>query len=131
MSINFLFLSISVPIIPNFILKLEAAAENPKDILNDTSSIVYKQICNNRTNDTAFSGPNFDVDFDVSYDDYEVICEQHTEVNETAERILKEQSRQEEYEEYGDANVKAGIMFGSKALMQMLFNPFVGPITNR
>ena len=121
-----------MPIIPNFILKLEEAAENPKDILNDTSSIEYRQICNNRTNDTAFSGPNFDADFDVDYDvDYEVMCKQQKEVNETAERILREESKREEYEEYGDANVKAGIMFGSKALMQMLFNPFVGPITNR
>lgn len=128
-TINYCFLfSISVPIVPNFILKLEEAAQNPENILNDTSSFLYTEICSNRTNDTAFLGPDYDVDFNL---DYDVICEKKKEVNKTAEKILKAEYRRQEYEEYGEANVKAGIMFGSKALMQMLFNPFVGPITNR
>ena len=121
-----------MPIVPNFILKLEEAAENPKNLLNDTSSVEYIVICSNRTtsNDTSWNGPNFKANYDVNIHK-PVICKKTRVVNETAENILREESRQEEYEEYGDANVKAGIMFGSKALVQMLFNPFVGPVTNR
>ena len=124
-----------MPIVPNFILKLEEASQNPQDIFNETSGVDYIVICSNRTptdsvhkltNDTNWIGPDF-----VSLIQTEVKCVKEKVVNETARRILKEESKQEEYEEYGDANVKAGIMFGSKALMQMLFNPFVGPITNR
>ena len=129
------FFIFSVPIVPNFILKLEEASQNPEDIFNDTSGVQYTVICSNRTsndlvnsltNGTSWIGPNF-----VSLLHSHVKCVREKIVNETARAILKEESKEEEYEEYGDANVKAGIMFGSKALMQMLFNPFVGPITNR
>lgn len=30
-----------------------------------------------------------------------------------------------------DENVRVGLLFASKALMQLLANPFVGPLTNR
>lgn len=131
-----------MPIVPNFILKLEesnaAKEEKPnitnivckeRDVIDD--SYERKIIREGNLNDKDVSGAN------VSFvsDEYDaskgIPMECRNEVNKTAEREYKKKKKQTEYEEYGDANVKAGIMFGSKALVQMLFNPFVGPITNR
>ncbi|XP_052773017.1 synaptic vesicular amine transporter-like [Mya arenaria] len=131
-----MLLTTVVPIIPNFILKLEEASKVPS---NNTEE-PYNTICVNRTNfDDAFTKSQiktmepFGNDVAWNGSDYEPLSPYEcTKVkNLTAEAILKKRKKEADYEEYGDANVKAGLMFGSKALVQMLFNPFVGPITNR
>ena len=33
--------------------------------------------------------------------------------------------------ELGSENVKVGLMFASKAIVQLITNPFIGPLTNR
>lgn len=33
--------------------------------------------------------------------------------------------------ELGSENVKVGLMFASKAMVQLITNPFIGPLTNR
>jgi len=35
------------------------------------------------------------------------------------------------HEELTDETVEVGVMFASKAFVQLLANPFVGPLTNR
>ncbi|XP_060557668.1 synaptic vesicular amine transporter-like [Ruditapes philippinarum] len=118
-----MLLTTVVPIVPNFILKLEQQSEPKRNVTE------IDIVCEDRTilNDDQVIGFNIsDIQFTTKNPK-----ECKSERNETAEKILKKEAKEEEYAEYGDANVKAGIMFGSKALVQMLFNPFVGPITNR
>lgn len=135
-----------MPIVPNFILKLE---EDAKIKENKTEESVYYKICKNRTviddsyteSRLGFKGSpaskrssgnsGNQVQWNESNYDARPPLECESFLNKTADKIQKDEKQRKEYEEYGDANVKAGIMFGSKALVQMLFNPFVGPITNR
>ena len=35
------------------------------------------------------------------------------------------------HERFGNENIEVGLMFASKAIMQLIANPFIGPITNR
>lgn len=129
-----------MPIVPNFILKLEEQAQPPKVNIIEQAS---ETVCVNRTisNDDQGSRPrNLD---NKQYPDYVNSSSKQlttttqspreciSKLNKTLLKKFEEERKQEEYSEYGDANVKAGVMFGSKALVQMLFNPFVGPITNR
>lgn len=37
----------------------------------------------------------------------------------------------ERHMELSDENVQVGLMFASKAIMQLITNPFIGPLTNR
>lgn len=47
-----------------------------------------------------------------------------------SQEIINEQL-QEWHEIFVEANSKMGFMFGSKALVQILVNPLIGPLTNR
>ncbi|XP_052224886.1 synaptic vesicular amine transporter-like [Dreissena polymorpha] len=138
-----MLLTTVVPIVPNFILKLEESTANKG---NESSELdLYNIICKNRTNfndsytvHVAEKSSSISPKFLKSHahgngSGYQpgppIDCESVR--NETAAEDIRKRAKAREYEEYGDANVKAGLMFGSKALVQMLFNPFVGPITNR
>jgi DHA1 family solute carrier family 18 vesicular amine transporter 1/2 len=39
--------------------------------------------------------------------------------------------KQRRHEDILDENVAVGLMFASKAIMQLITNPFIGPLTNR
>lgn len=101
-----------MPIVPNFILKLEQS-HSPKHNISEKFNCSLSSAAVT-WNSTSYNATQLEDD-----------CK----ARENAEE--KKEEKEDEYEEYGDANVKSGIMFGSKALVQMLFNPFVGPITNR
>ncbi|KAL4231166.1 hypothetical protein ACF0H5_008748 [Mactra antiquata] len=137
-----MFTFLSVPIVPNFILKLEEKAAKAAGKPNITNTVCKlrnvvddsyerKILQDGNINDKNVFGANVTFVTDEYDASKGIPMECKNEVNKTAEREYKKKKKQTEYEEYGDANVKAGIMFGSKALVQMLFNPFVGPITNR
>lgn len=49
---------------------------------------------------------------------------------ETAEEA-EEEIAAERHDTITKENVQVGLMFGSKALVQLLTNPWVGPLTNR
>uniref|UniRef100_A0A914QXM5 Major facilitator superfamily (MFS) profile domain-containing protein n=1 Tax=Panagrolaimus davidi TaxID=227884 RepID=A0A914QXM5_9BILA len=42
-----------------------------------------------------------------------------------------EEQRQYRHEALSEENVHVGLMFGSKALVQLITNPFIGPVTNK
>ena len=46
-------------------------------------------------------------------------------------KVYLEEQRQHRHETLAEENVHVGLMFGSKALIQLLTNPFIGPITNK
>ena len=58
--------------------------------------------------------------------DYDVIVHNST-INRTAEQRIKNQR----HEDILNENVAVGLMFASKSVMQMIINPFIGPLTNR
>ena len=124
-----------VPVAPN-ITGSKVVCKN-RTVLNDLYPVqLGNQNFASKQNGTHWAGPKYNVDKSQPYvvsigGSLPKECETARVENKTAEKILKDLKKKEEVEEYGDANVKAGIMFGSKALVQMLFNPFVGPITNR
>lgn len=47
-----------------------------------------------------------------------------------ADRRYK-QKQKERHDTLADENVNVGLMFGSKALVQLMTNPFIGPLTNK
>ena len=42
-----------------------------------------------------------------------------------------DRQRELRHRRFANENVKVGIMFASKAIMQIIVNPFVGPLTNK
>ncbi|KAK3599414.1 hypothetical protein CHS0354_036432 [Potamilus streckersoni] len=142
-----MLLTTVVPIIPNFILEMEelSRAEVLKRGSNSSAGnqteIISKVVCFNSSleldtdleNGTSFAAMRYLSTYFIKKYPESMLCR-----NETMERVIQnstfltpEEELQEKYIEYGNANVKAGLMFGSKALVQMIANPFVGPITNR
>lgn len=45
--------------------------------------------------------------------------------------ITTKKPRRSKHDELTDETVEVGVMFASKAFVQLLANPFVGPLTNR
>jgi len=100
-------------------------------------------VCLNGTNEDRLQrrlkqkGPAAD------YDDYDDNDDEH-EDDKDKEMANKEDSTTRKYLEYNetisqedrhrdimDENMVVGLMFASKAIIQLITNPFVGPITNR
>lgn len=54
--------------------------------------------------------------------------EEHPSVVE--EEPTEEETRQR-HETLAEENVHVGLMFGSKALVQLVTNPWIGPLTNK
>ena len=52
-------------------------------------------------------------------------------VNRTVEDVDKVQIETRRHAELANENVEVGLMFASKALIQLVANPFVGHLTNR
>ncbi|GMT36103.1 hypothetical protein PFISCL1PPCAC_27400 [Pristionchus fissidentatus] len=51
--------------------------------------------------------------------------------DESGERPLTQQEQIERHRMLAEENVHVGLMFGSKALIQLIANPWVGPLTNK
>ncbi|GMR60671.1 hypothetical protein PMAYCL1PPCAC_30866 [Pristionchus mayeri] len=51
--------------------------------------------------------------------------------DESGERELTEQEKIDRHRMLAEENVHVGLMFGSKALVQLIANPWVGPLTNK
>ena len=137
----------SVPIVPNFLRKLE----NPFEVVkvprqtNNTSN--YTTVCY-FTNGT--SAPE-DEDFSTTESPFQQVVKHygksygstpspqrycynvtvaHSNVTTTPamDEITLETQR---HAELANENVKVGLMFASKAFVQLFTNPFVGSLTNR
>ena len=46
-------------------------------------------------------------------------------------RLTAEQEARRRSKELKSENVEVGIMFASKAIVQLIANPFIGPLTNK
>ena len=74
------------------------------------------------------NGDDNDVtDYDVDLADIESKAEQE----DTWWRHHKEKEKIRKHKELVKENVEVGVMFASKAVVQLIANPFVGPLTNK
>ncbi|XP_069140414.1 synaptic vesicular amine transporter-like [Argopecten irradians] len=137
-----MLLTVVVPIIPNFIRKLEA----PFHTMNVTvPEDKYEIVCSNSTNYTQPSNSMLDPgspgwsSFTTISSYYApttpgplIYCENRTikAKNKSSEIVVVEEEVSR-HVELANENVKVGLLFASKALVQLLFNPFVGSLTNR
>lgn len=99
---------VSVPIVPNFLRKLDY----PFEYMNVSRPLPSNatKICKNET---------------VPIE----LCENSTSASLTTyETITVTMIRKAEL---GNENVRVGLMFASKAIVQLVTNPFIGPLTNR
>lgn len=65
---------------------------------------------------------------------FEAYCENRTKDGNVAGNKSSYVTVREEvmrHAELADENVKVGLLFASKAIVQLLTNPFIGPVTNR
>ena len=53
------------------------------------------------------------------------------EATEATEEQLTERRRRDRHKDIVNENVAVGLMFASKAIVQLITNPFIGPLTNR
>jgi hypothetical protein len=61
---------------------------------------------------------------------YGPINEDSEEIERNAQKI-REANEKYRHDALTEENVHVGLMFGSKALVQLLVNPFIGPLTNK
>ncbi|XP_048746822.2 synaptic vesicular amine transporter-like [Ostrea edulis] len=125
-----MLLSVVVPIIPNFLRKLE----NPYEMLNKTfnrTTLVSRCVPLNVTLQSNFQRLASTYNKRVSYfEDTNAHCVNVT-VNETIPYFDEIQIVTKRHAELANENVEVGLMFASKAMIQLIANPFVGHVTNR
>lgn len=148
------FVVFSVPIIPNFMFNLE----HPYDLSNLSAvevsgdgslpaRVVETTVCYN-VSDTEQEPPkhhNAAMKYFAQMSKHyastprnSYVCFNHSSVNNSAvpQSSDKAQSNRmslasQRHVDLVNENVKVGLMFASKAIMQLIANPFIGPLTNR
>ncbi|XP_041370275.1 synaptic vesicular amine transporter-like [Gigantopelta aegis] len=129
-----MLLTTVVPVVPNFLRRLANARKAA--LLNSVS----------KTNYTCVTRPSFET-FNTSQDTQGYSWEGMSNVprhyvmstslplcvNFTGNMsdLSNKTDTETDHERFGDENIQVGLMFASKAIMQLLANPFIGPITNR
>nr|AKN21539.1 slc18a-4 [Schmidtea mediterranea] len=110
-----MLLTVIVPIIPDYLWQLDN-----RDIINQNCTVLIKY---QKPDWTDIIGRKH-----VAYDEFEgpEIIEKSV-INNTCVEELKNRTIQH----LSTENMKIGLMFASKPVIQLLTNPIVGPITNR
>ena len=130
----------SVPIVPNFLWKLNHKGQNLDDTNLKTNG--YNRTIGNGTmcyhinaspTSQSFGGNYTILESYVSTPaTYKEIC---MPINATMEAIITQQEARHSlrwrHAELVNENVEVGLMFASKAVVQLITNPFIGPLTNR
>ena len=112
------FSLVAVPIIPEFLYVIR----HQKDLTTTTrgpETTPFPIIFNDNGTGVSEPTPTFD------YGDLRQ--KRDVKVPETDE----ERKRRQKHNELVQENVEVGVMFASKAMVQLIANPFVGPLTNR
>ena len=137
-----------MPIVPNFLFSLD----HPKDELNQTKLLptvppanwrpplkVHCQLSKQASNKSTFNQIIMEYYSPLGgWKNSYLKCDNITdlEINQwrlnhslTPEQI--EMHKRKRHKDIVNENVAVGLMFASKAIMQLIANPFVGPLTNR
>ncbi len=121
----------TVPVVPNFLRKLEHPV---KTITTNITRTI--RVC---TNQSVVPDSNLsDSSRGYSWEDVAGLPRHYvmttslpyiTCVHKNVTNTTEEET--DDYEMSSNTNVQVGLLFASKAIMQLLFNPFIGPLTNR
>lgn len=122
-----MLLTTVVPIVPNFLRKLDYPFEE--------QNVTTYQLRN--SSDVCFNSSNLDFlpslakNYAYSTSVTEYNCENISVglINTTSFDTISIATIRKA--ELGSENVKVGLMFASKAIVQLITNPFIGPLTNR
>lgn len=118
---------LSVPIIPNFLRKLE----NPFEYVNQTfNRTTLSTACVSRDEPEQSEFQRLVRSYNKRLSYTESDCNNVT-VNITVPDYDEIQIETRRHAELANENVKVGLMFASKAMIQLIANPFVGHLTNR
>ena len=143
-----------MPIIPNFLYALEHPEESNATYMrivkeNHKEKILNRQLLTNYTSScNVISGYNSSenpdnvnklMEFYMPSKGWQIAhaCYNLTKVQRELARNDSnappdlEEMMSVRHEDIANENVAVGLMFASKAIMQLIANPFVGPITNR
>lgn len=138
--ILFFFCLLAVPIVPNFLRKIESpyvVVNRSKSELGITEAPVVEERCisvNNTNNSDPYTSlPNFLYSKVPSYYVRGVssICFNESVWRNLSNEFMTVTERSPRHADLDAENVEVGFMFASKAIMQLLANPFIGPVTNR
>ncbi|KAK7508697.1 hypothetical protein BaRGS_00000263 [Batillaria attramentaria] len=133
-----MLLTTVVPVVPNFLRKKDVPymqVNRSKAELGITEEPVVETICQNRTDlpEGNREGYSFTTMFE-SYNPYTVspvLCHTETFERNMSQEFLTVTEVMPRSAQLGNEDVRVGILFASKAIVQLLANPFIGPITNR
>ena len=113
---------VAVPIIPEFLYDIR----HQQDQNNVTTTPLDVT-----TPDPGLSSLS-EVEYDTALEDAML---DESDLNETMKSIrelkIEESKKRRRHRELVSENVEVGIMFASKAVVQLIANPFVGPLTNK
>lgn len=126
----------TVPIIPDFLYTIRH--QNDKSTsLASTSPLVTPHtpdFAEVAAVDFGFLGADEDDYYYNNPDDYVTNVNTTTPLPTTSTTLSKEQLKEEKEEKHRELvseNTEVGVMFASKAVVQLIANPFVGPLTNK
>jgi len=138
---SYLFVTL-VPIIPNFLYKLE----HPNEVTTRNLTVMTSRKCR-QLNDPPLSSHLDDSDYThtslsaaaLHYAGVTALRSYSRSTTSTSRPCLidvivvnaTEMSREARHRDILNENIAVGLMFASKAIMQLIANPFVGPVTNR
>uniref|UniRef100_A0A7E4VGT4 MFS domain-containing protein n=1 Tax=Panagrellus redivivus TaxID=6233 RepID=A0A7E4VGT4_PANRE len=150
-----MLLTTVVPIIPEYLLRISHPNEsdillNNKIPVPDTHTRGKRQVDWDSAWDLPEPPPIGGTDADDDYDgprprpkptkgpkkSKSTKTKSKTKQRTTTEKSLTEaeiiqQAKQHRHDTLSEENVHVGLMFGSKALVQLITNPFIGPVTNK
>ena len=144
---SFIF-SVSVPIVPNFLYQLDHPyGDNYSEIINMTtrqrptpteSAECRRQynILNNGSDDQnltsiALSSYVEHVGYTFRYDCEVTMSPEAVNGGQNLGETIPERRKRDRHTDILNENVAVGLMFAAKAIVQLITNPFIGPITNR
>lgn len=138
---------LAVPIIPEFLYTIRHQNDRfttPPSARRTTTTTTTLQTPYG-FNDTDYMGPDAPLDYIISkngeeeyddpptyssdeYNDYESMEESELT---PAQKVAMAAEKERKHKELVHENIEVGVMFASKAVVQLITNPFVGPLTNR
>ncbi|BFY98773.1 hypothetical protein BsWGS_01813 [Bradybaena similaris] len=135
-----MLLTVVVPIVPNFLRKMEnpyVEVNRSKAELGITEAPVVEERCinvnNSNNSDPYTSLPNYLYRRFPAYYVRGVspVCFNESVWRNLSNEFMTVTERSPRHADLDAENVEVGFMFASKAIMQLLANPFIGPVTNR
>ncbi|XP_067657388.1 synaptic vesicular amine transporter-like [Haliotis asinina] len=139
-----MLLTTVVPVVPNFLRRLEKSQRKNTTTVKVVNQTV--QVCtlvpderyiptpdvqNNSEDSVGYSWDGLS-DFPRHYvmtTSVPYICVYSNQTNLTS--VITTSDNKLDHKAFANENVQVGLMFASKAIMQLITNPFIGPLTNR